>query len=37
VTQGIASFAEAWESDEPRRLMRGFLDAKRAKRGGSRL
>jgi enoyl-CoA hydratase len=33
VARGIASFAEAWESDEPRRLMRGFLDAKRVKRG----
>jgi enoyl-CoA hydratase len=32
VARGIASFAEAWESDEPRRLMRGFLTAKRAKR-----
>jgi enoyl-CoA hydratase len=33
VARGIASFAEAWESDEPRRLMRDFLAAKRAKRG----
>jgi enoyl-CoA hydratase len=33
VARGIASFAEAWESDEPRRLMRGFLAAKRVKRG----
>jgi enoyl-CoA hydratase len=32
VARGIASFAEAWESDEPRRLMRDFLAAKRAKR-----
>jgi enoyl-CoA hydratase len=29
VARGIASFAEAWESDEPRRLMRGFLAGKR--------
>jgi enoyl-CoA hydratase len=35
VAQGIASFSEAWQSDEPRRLMRGFLEAKRAKRGGT--
>ncbi|HEX3498810.1 MAG TPA: enoyl-CoA hydratase [Stellaceae bacterium] len=33
VARGIASFAEAWGSDEPRRLMQRFLDAKRAKRG----
>lgn len=36
VARGIASFAEAWTSDEPRRLMRGFLDAKKAKRSGAR-
>jgi enoyl-CoA hydratase len=35
VARGIASFAEAWESDEPRRLMRAFLDAKRGKRSGT--
>jgi enoyl-CoA hydratase len=33
VARGIASFAEAWESDEPRRLMRRFLDARPVKRG----
>ena len=35
VTRGIASFAEAWESDEPQRLMHGFLEAKRIRRGGT--
>jgi enoyl-CoA hydratase/carnithine racemase len=35
VARGIDSFAEAWESDEPRRLMRGFLAAKQAERGGT--
>ena len=33
VARGITGFAEAWESDEPRRLMRGFLDGKKAKGG----
>jgi enoyl-CoA hydratase len=33
VARGIDSFAEAWESDEPRRLMRDFLDGKRNKHG----
>jgi enoyl-CoA hydratase/carnithine racemase len=32
VARGIASFAEAWESDEPRRMMGGFLEAKQRKR-----
>ena len=35
VARGIDSFAEAWESDEPQRLMRGFLAAKQAERGGT--
>jgi len=35
VEQGIVSFAAAWESDEPRRLMRSFLEAKRGRRGAT--
>jgi hypothetical protein len=35
VARGIASFAEAWESEAPRRLMRGFLEAKRQNREGT--
>jgi enoyl-CoA hydratase len=29
IARGIASFAESFADDEPRRLMRGFLDARR--------
>jgi enoyl-CoA hydratase len=35
VACGITCFAEAWKSDEPRRLMRGFLDGKKAKQSGT--
>jgi enoyl-CoA hydratase len=31
VARGIASFAEAWTSDEPRRRMRSFLDGKKTR------
>lgn len=30
IEAGIAAFAKAWDSDEPRRMMRGFLDRPRA-------
>jgi enoyl-CoA hydratase len=30
IARGIASFAESFADDEPRRLMRGFLDARRS-------
>jgi enoyl-CoA hydratase len=33
IDRGIASFAEAFATDEPRRMMRGFLDAKARRRG----
>jgi len=36
VARGITSFAQAWESDEPRRLMRQFLDTKQARRDGAK-
>lgn len=35
VACGVTCFAEAWKSDEPRRLMRGFLDGKKAKQSGT--
>jgi enoyl-CoA hydratase len=36
VARGVVSFAEAWGSDEPRRLMREFLAAKQARHDGTK-
>lgn len=34
IQNGIDCFATAWQTDEPRRMMQGFLDAQKARKAG---